>query len=1010
MTNTQNCPTDLLVEIGSENDETDKGSCENLEQSVPAEVTTDPLKCEKIDSEQAKVKSSKTTSNKLCGYLDKIAQGGLIKGSKTRWFDFDVKSCVLSYYRSPKDVAGSPLGKIAISNCAFTCTAQGLLENSFQITSDTRTHILQACDQKTMLWWLQELQTERRIYNVTQQRTKQPIQQTFNENLFDKERDPTSSIGLLDMSQQHINIQETSRDSLSIIPVLPRIETPPETVGVESAALQKSRPVSGMGLSEIGNKMSQIGEGIAKRRIKPVRPAPPISASLSRSRKGPSQTGHSDIQLEKANDTEKKSLLHSSKGPLSRTTTGFGHMLDKIQNSVKAGGNKLFHADLKQINEINETLVLVREEMELMKTSLESKEETIQLLKKELDKYSVIPTGNIAEESAEAKTRSESSENHHMRSKINALKLSLEHLREELDKTKLDLKQQQEKVSLFEEMLQVKDGIVIQLTTELHELDTTYKEAVCDLEKLKLEKGEEFILLTPMQGEETATPVGEDREEYKKMKDAVEAYNLQNKFLNNEILELTHLRHVDEGKIDQLHDKTLLQEAKHCQLQSKYLILLSDANRFRSHTVSYNDDEEPCTSKKKEEVREQSVVNQLIQEAVKEGEEQDRDTTLRPSKYDKYGFTQVVDDGDESTLLVTASRLEQRASYILNSIHVHDASIAQKWKNYVTQDKEWQRNAELKSLIRLGIPHELRHRVWKFLVNIRTRELRKQYDSDGKYYANLCQSHVAPLHAKQIDLDLLRTLPTNKNFSDLDCEGTNRLKKILRAYSVHNPSIGYCQGLNRVAAVALLYLNEQDAFWGLVAIVDSIMPANYYSSTLEASQADQRVFRDLLAEKMPRLHRHLESLSIDLSLITFNWFLCIYCDNVPPETMFRIWDVFLNESSKVLFRYGLAFFKHIEEDLLALTDYSTVFNLLRRMVHRMYDARALSLIAFQGMNPFPMKKIQRLRVVHLEKVNSELVQLDIMRRDFASKRNKTCNSDIYSDDEDSDSGDLNIAV
>lgn len=70
-------------------------------------------------------------------------------------------------------------------------------------------------------------------------------------------------------------------------------------------------------------------------------------------------------------------------------------------------------------------------------------------------------------------------------------------------------------------------------------------------------------------------------------------------------------------------------------------------------------------------------------------------------------------------------------------------------------------------------------------------------------------------------------------------------------------------------------------------------------------QADQRVFRDLMAEKLPRLHRHFETHNIDTSLITFNWLVCIYCDNVPPETMLHIWDVYLSEGSKVLAIYQL---------------------------------------------------------------------------------------------------------
>ena len=47
------------------------------------------------------------------------------------------------------------------------------------------------------------------------------------------------------------------------------------------------------------------------------------------------------------------------------------------------------------------------------------------------------------------------------------------------------------------------------------------------------------------------------------------------------------------------------------------------------------------------------------------------------------------------------------------------------------------------------------------------------------------------------------------------------------------------QGLNRLAAIALLFLNEEDAFWCLVCIVEYIMPQEYYTTTLMAAQVDQ---------------------------------------------------------------------------------------------------------------------------------------------------------------------------
>ncbi len=67
----------------------------------------------------------------------------------------------------------------------------------------------------------------------------------------------------------------------------------------------------------------------------------------------------------------------------------------------------------------------------------------------------------------------------------------------------------------------------------------------------------------------------------------------------------------------------------------------------------------------------------------------------------------------------------------------------------------------------------------------------------------------------------------------------DKLRRVLVAYSWYDPVVGYCQGLNRLAAIALLFLEEEDAFWCLVAIVRHILPCDYYDKTLLGSQTDQ---------------------------------------------------------------------------------------------------------------------------------------------------------------------------
>ncbi|KHN71806.1 TBC1 domain family member 2B, partial [Toxocara canis] len=92
-----------------------------------------------------------------------------------------------------------------------------------------------------------------------------------------------------------------------------------------------------------------------------------------------------------------------------------------------------------------------------------------------------------------------------------------------------------------------------------------------------------------------------------------------------------------------------------------------------------------------------------------------------------------------------------------------------------------------------------------------------------------------------IELDLARTLPTNKFFDEPTSTKIAALRRVLCAYRFHNKAVGYCQGLNRLAAIALLFLDESDAFWFLVACVEHLQPQDYYTPSLLCAVADQKV-------------------------------------------------------------------------------------------------------------------------------------------------------------------------
>jgi hypothetical protein len=144
----------------------------------------------------------------------------------------------------------------------------------------------------------------------------------------------------------------------------------------------------------------------------------------------------------------------------------------------------------------------------------------------------------------------------------------------------------------------------------------------------------------------------------------------------------------------------------------------------------------------------------------------------------------------------------------------------------------------------------------------------------------------------QIDMDIRRTLTDNVFFRK--GPGVAKLKEVLLAYSRRNAEVGYCQGMNLIAASLLLIMpTAEDAFWILVSMIEIILPQHYYDHGLLASRADQVVLRQYISELLPKLSAHLENLGIELEALTFQWFLSVFTDCLSAEALYRVWDVVL---------------------------------------------------------------------------------------------------------------------
>ncbi|KAJ9363766.1 hypothetical protein C8Q69DRAFT_483015 [Paecilomyces variotii] len=196
---------------------------------------------------------------------------------------------------------------------------------------------------------------------------------------------------------------------------------------------------------------------------------------------------------------------------------------------------------------------------------------------------------------------------------------------------------------------------------------------------------------------------------------------------------------------------------------------------------------------------------------------------------------------------------------------------------------------EFRSLVLGGIPVALRAKVWSECSGASAMRVPGYYEELVK---GVGCGDSDPSVVAQIEMDIHRTLTDNVFFRR--GPGVAKLKEVLLAYSRRNSEVGYCQGMNLIAASLLLVMpTAEDAFWILASMIENILPQHYYDHGLLASRADQQVLRQYIAEVLPKLSTHLDDLGVEIEALTFQWFLSVFTDCLSAEALYRVWDVVL---------------------------------------------------------------------------------------------------------------------
>ncbi|XP_069812866.1 growth hormone-regulated TBC protein 1-like [Dendropsophus ebraccatus] len=244
-----------------------------------------------------------------------------------------------------------------------------------------------------------------------------------------------------------------------------------------------------------------------------------------------------------------------------------------------------------------------------------------------------------------------------------------------------------------------------------------------------------------------------------------------------------------------------------------------------------------------------------------------------------------------------------------------------KWSKMMQKSTAVEKNMKVKRYIRKGIPNEHRSTVWMIVSGAQGQmEL-----NPGYYHSVLLEGKKNAKLVDAVVTDLNRTFPDNVKFrkSASPCL-QQTLHNVLVAYGQHNKTVGYCQGMNFITGILILVTkDEEKAFWLLDALIGRILP-DYYSPAMMGLKIDQEVLGDLVKIKIPAVAALIDQHEVMWTLLVSRWFICLFIDILPIETVLRIWDCLFYEGSKILFRVALTLIKHHQAYILEAKNFPDV--------------------------------------------------------------------------------------
>ncbi|KAI9472252.1 MAG: rab-GTPase-TBC domain-containing protein [Benjaminiella poitrasii] len=312
---------------------------------------------------------------------------------------------------------------------------------------------------------------------------------------------------------------------------------------------------------------------------------------------------------------------------------------------------------------------------------------------------------------------------------------------------------------------------------------------------------------------------------------------------------------------------------------------------------------------------------------------------------------------DEKLFTPPLTTAERQDSYSLKQEEEEESTDWEFWSKVISNYSQFS-PSELKLLsiqVQHGIPSALRGTIWPLLAKNRKTVVSFSIDRlQDRYIELLKQDSV---YEKAITRDLHRTFPHHPFFQS--AAGQESLFNVVKAYSIHDPEVGYCQGLSFVAGPLLLNMPEEEAFNILVLLLHKYELRGHYTSQLDLLRLRLFQFDGLLADHLPNISRHFNEQGVRSNMYASQWFLTLFAYKFPLDVVFRIYDTLFTEGFHCLFRIGLALLSKNQSTILSL-DFENLVTYLKDGMLTIYNDNITELLCESNDIKISNKRLDRL--------------------------------------------------